>query len=206
MYKLYYSPGSCSMAVHVALIEVGAKFEIIHAGKPRTKEFLKINPRGAVPVLEVDGILIREGVAILLHLLESQKNDLLPESGKERDATLEWLCFANSTLHPAYSRMFFAHRILGDEAEKNEIYAPTIAAIQKLWNEIEGRLESHQYITGDKITIADILITVIANWSAASKIKINFGKKTKAYFTKVTSRPSYQQALKAEGINYSANL
>jgi glutathione S-transferase len=111
----------------------------------------------------------------------------LPQSGLERATALEWLAFANSTLHPAYSRMFFTYRVLGDKAASNELYKPIIEAIQKYWDEIEQRLTDNDYIAGNKITIADILITVIANWSKHSKITINFGPKTKAYFTKIIS-------------------
>ena len=100
MYKLYYSPGACSLAVHVALLEVGAKFELENvsapAGQPKSAEFLKINPRGAVPVLKIDNFILREGAAILTYILDSHKSDLLPASGLERAEALEWLSFANS--------------------------------------------------------------------------------------------------------------
>ncbi|NBV06115.1 MAG: glutathione S-transferase family protein [Proteobacteria bacterium] len=209
MYKLYYSPGACSLAVHVALLEVGAKFELenvsVPAGQTKSAEFLKINPRGAVPVLKIDNFILREGAAILTYILDSHKSDLLPNSGLERAEALEWLSFANSTLHPAYSRCFFQHRILGDAAKDNPLYKPSIAAIQKYWDEIEERLSARNYLCGDKITIADILITVIANWSFAFKEPIKFGAKTKAFFTRVISRPSYQKAMEIEKVTYKAN-
>ncbi|MDX2082512.1 MAG: glutathione binding-like protein [Rickettsiales bacterium] len=210
MYKLYYSPGACSLAVHVALLEVGAKFELENvatpAGQQRSPEFLKINPRGAVPVLKIDNFILREGAAILTYILDSHKSDLLPATGLERATALEWLCFANSTLHPAYSRCFFQHRVLGEVAQDNPLYKPSIAAIQKYWDEIEESLSAKNYLCGDKITIADILITVIANWSFAFKEPINFGAKTKAFFTRVIARPSYQKAMEVEKVTYRANV
>ncbi len=210
MYKLYYSPGACSIAVHVALNEIGAKFELenvsVPNGQPKSPEFLKINPRGAVPVLKIDDFILREGAAILIYLLDSNKNDLLPQSGLERAAALEWLTFANSTLHPAYSRIFFMMRHFGDEASANPVYKLTITQIQKYWDEIEERLVTNEYLAGNKITISDILVTVIANWSGYFGSAITFGPKTKAYFTQVISRPSYKKALEVEGVTYKANL
>ena len=210
MYKLYYSPGTCSMAVHVALLEMGAEFEMENvaapAGQPKSAEFLKINPRGAVPVLKIDDFILREGAAILTFLIEDNKSDLLPASRLQRAQALEWLSFANSTLHPAYSKCFFQHHILGDEAASNPLYKPSIAQIQKYWDEIEERLTSNQYLCGDKFTVADILVTVIANWSFAMKEQINFSAKTKAFFSRVISRPSYQKALQVENITYKAHL
>lgn len=207
MYKLYYSPGSCSMAVHVALLEINANFELqkVSLQGQKSAELLKVNPRGAVPVLEIDGFVLREGAAILTYLLDSNKSELLPQSGLERARALEWLSFANATLHPAYSRLFFQHRVLGEEAEKNPLYKPSIAQVQKYWDEIEARLNESEYLCGSKITIADILITVIANWSFAFKEPINFGAKTKEFFSKIIARPSYQKALEVEQVTYKAN-
>lgn len=209
MYKLYYSPGACSMAIHIALNEVEANFELKNvaapSGQPKSPEFLKINPRGAVPVLEIDGFIIREGAAILIYLLDNHNSALLPQSGLERASALEWLCFANSTLHPAYSRLFFMMKNLGHHMRENELYQPAVKQVQKYWDEIEEHLGKNKYVCGDKLTIADILITVIANWSGFFGTDIVFGNQTKAYFTNVISRPSYQKALENEKITYKAN-
>jgi glutathione S-transferase len=198
------------MAIHVALNELDAPFELENVatpnGQPKSVEFLKINPRGAVPVLKIDDFILREGSAILTYLLDTHKSSLLPQSGLERAKALEWLAFANSTLHPAYSKCFFLHRILGDKASENEAYKPSIAQIQKYWDEIEQHLGVSQYLCGKNFTIADILTTVIANWSFYFKEPIKFGVKTKAFFTHVISRPSYQKALETEQVSYKANL
>ncbi len=210
MYRLYYSPGSCSMAVHVVLNEIGVDFKIENvaasAGQTKSSEFLKINPRGGVPVLKIDDFYLREGAAILTYLLETHKSPLLPESGLEMATTLEWLCFANSTLHPAYGRCFFQHRILGDAAKENPLYKPSIEQIQKYWNEIEERLQTRDYLCGNDCRVADILVTVIANWSPMMQEPINFGPKTKAFFTRVISRPAFQKALMEEQVTYKVNL
>ncbi len=206
MYTLYYLPGACSLAVHVALKEVGAEYKLeniaVPAGQPRSPEFLKVNPRGAAPVLKIGDFILREGAAILIYLLDNHSNSLLPKAGLERAKVLEWLAFANSTLHPAYSRCFFAHRILGDSASENPIYAPSIKSIQNYWNEIEQQLQSQDYLCGNECSIADILVTVIANWSPAMKQPINFGAKTKEFFKRVSSRPTYQEAMASEGVTY----
>ena len=105
MYQLYYSPGACSMAVHVILNELNQPVELhkisLQEGDNRKPEFLRINPRGQVPVLVDDGFVIREGAAQIIYLLEKHKSPLLPASGKERAAALEWLCYANASLHVA---------------------------------------------------------------------------------------------------------
>ena len=209
MYKLYYSPGACSMAIHVALNEINAKFELENVamvGGEKSAKLLEVNPRGAVPVLKIDDFILREGAAILIYLLDENKSELLPQSGLERAKALEWLAFANSTLHPAYSRLFFQRRVLGDKASENPLYKPSFEQVQKYWNEIEEQLNKAQFVCGDKITIADILLTIIANWSFYFKEPINFGVKTKEFFSKIIVRPSFQKALEVENVIYKANI
>lgn len=208
MYTLYYMPGACSLAVHTLLNEVNAPFTTVNVRnnpeKPmeRPPEFLKINPRGNVPVLQKDGFVLREGAAILTTLADENKSPLLPATGNARATALEWLAFANSTLHPAYGRMFWLNGQLGDKAAENPLYEATIANIQKHWDDIEKRLSESDYLAGKEVTLADILVTVIANWSPAAKKPINFGPKTKALLQKISSRPAYKKAMESENVTY----
>lgn len=210
MYTLYYIPGTCSLAVHVTLNEIGADFELKNVstpqGQPRSAEYLAINPRGNVPTLKEGNFVIREGAAILTYLIESNQSNLLPKGSHERATALEWLTFANSTLHPAYGRCFFLGRHLGENAGDTPIYGAAIEMIQKHWNEIEGELNKHDYIAGKEITVADILLTVISNWTPNLKQPIHFGEKTKALFKRVIQRPAFQKALETEGITYKLTV
>lgn len=204
MYKLYSMYGSCSMAVHVVLNELGQEVELINVrvpeGQPKPAEYLKINPRGSVPALLDDGHLIREGAAILIYLLDKHNGNLLPKSGFERAAALEWLMFCNATLHPAYARGFYAMRNLTGDAQKNSL-AATVEIINKMWHDIEFRLAENKYLAGENITVADILLTVIANWSGKFD-GIKIGENAKKLLREVIARPAYQKALAVENIEY----
>lgn len=206
MYKLYYAAGSCSMAVHIALLECNQEVTLervdLMAGQQRTPEFQKINPRGQVPVLVEHDHTIREGAAILIHLLEKHQSPLLPRGGKERTAALEWLMFCNATLHPAYSRCFFLKRNVTDEAEKEKLMDTAAAMVNKLWDEVEHQLARHTYLCGEHVTMADILLTVIANWSPNVPRPINFGPHTKKLFRNIIARPAYKKAMEAEQVEY----
>ena len=206
MYKLYYSSGTCSMAVHVVLNELVAPFELVDTslkeGKNREPEFLKINPRGSVPVLSDDGMIVREGGAILVYLLDKHKSPLLPQSGAERAQALEWLMTANATMHPLYGRVFWAKKAIADKAAQEEIISKTREAIVKLWQEIDGQLAKQPYVAGKHITAADILLTVIAGWSGVFENPIPFGENVTRLFNEVVSRPSYQKALATEGVEF----
>lgn len=208
MYKLYYSPGVCSLAVHVALNECGVPFELINTsipeGKNKDAAFLKLNPRGQVPVL-IDGDLpIREGGAILSYLCDKEKSALLPTSGAARATALEWLMWGNASLHPAYSRFFWLSRTVQDEAQKKVLLQAAVSSIQAFWDEAEIRLGTNKYLAGDKVTIGDILLTVIADWNGWLSQPVNYGPNVKRVLKEISSRPAYQKSLQAEGLSYKS--
>ena len=110
MLTLYFAPGSSSMAVHIALHEIGVPFE----GRPmsfrqndlRAPHYLALNPEGKVPTLVIDGRPLTEVAAILYYLAKRFPDaELLPRDDIEADAqALSWMSFAASTLHPARRR------------------------------------------------------------------------------------------------------
>lgn len=204
-YELYCLSGSCSMACHVILNELGqdANAHMMSREKNEIKsaEYMKINPRGNVPLLVEDGKPLREGAAIIAYLCDKHTSDLLPQSGWERAQALQWLMFANATLHPAYSRTFWINSNLPD-AVKEDALKVARGQIQQLWDEVEAHLAANgPYVCGAKCTAGDILLSVIANWNPQN---YKFGEKTKAMFKAVTSRPAYQKALSAEAVEYKA--
>lgn len=205
MYKLFYSPGACSMAVHVALNETGAKYELAKAnlhGAEKDAELLKVNPRHQVPVLVDGDLVIREGAAILIHLLEKENSALLPKSDPARARALEWLCWGNASLHPAYSMAFGRAGVSPEASVQEAVGKAACAKIQKLWDDAEAHLGKNKYLAGDQLTIADILMTVIANWSPKMPAPINLGPNVKRVLKEVIARPSYQEALQSEQVEY----
>lgn len=208
MYKLYYSPGACSMAVHVLLNELGVPYELekaaISEGKTRTPEFLKLNPMGQVPVLKDGEKVLREGASILIYLMEKNKSPLLPAEGDARTNAMEWLLFCNASLHPAYSRGFFLKKLAQDTPENAKMFDAVADSINKCWTLIEERLGKTKYLAGDQITAADILMTVIANWSGGMPRPVTIGSRTKKLLAEIIARPSYQKALATEQVEYKA--
>ena len=110
MLTLYFAPGSSSMAVHIALQEIGADFQArpmsFQSQELRGADYLAINPEGKVPTLLIDGRKLTEVAAILYYLARRfPEADLLPCDDLEAEAqALSWMSFAASTLHPARRR------------------------------------------------------------------------------------------------------
>ncbi|AGH98975.1 glutathione S-transferase family protein [Micavibrio aeruginosavorus] len=199
-YTLYYKPGACSMAMHVILNELNVPFDAVKQDDLKAPDFLKLNPRGQVPLLVVDGEPVKEGAAIILYLLDTHANTLMPASGIERAKALEWLMWCNASLHPACSRMFWLNKQTLDDATKAQLAPLFLNGIQALWDEAEARLATTKYLAGDTITAADILLSVIANWG----LPVTLGANVKRVLKDVTARPAYQKTLAAEQIEYKA--
>jgi glutathione S-transferase len=106
MLTLYYSPGSSSMAAHIALHEVQAEFTTIPLSFDRketqTPEFLAINPAGKVPTLLIEGRPLTEVAGVLFYLARRfPEAKLLPEDIEAQAQVVSWMSFCASAVHPA---------------------------------------------------------------------------------------------------------
>lgn len=196
MYTLYFSPGACSLAIQVVLRELDQPFELVN--KASVTVYQRINPVGAVPALAVDGKVLTEGAAIILYLLEKHANDLLPASTEARQQAIEQLMFANATLHPAYSKLFFLSSELAEGEIKELAMATAANYVCKLWQLVETKLQTQPYLGGQQYSVTDILLAVYASWGRFFSVAISIGPRSQAMIAKVQALPCYQAALVAE--------
>lgn len=198
MYTLYFSPGTCSLATQVILRELNVPFQLVNRNS--VENYLDINPLGAVPALGVEGRIITEGAAIILHLLKRYPNDLLPNDPHAADNAVQQLMFANASMHPAYSKLFFIARALGDAHQQAKQQALQTAAddINKAWARVEKTLEAQPYLAGNQLTPADILLSVYETWGQYFDVAIEIGPKTQALLNQVRARASFVASVAAE--------
>ena len=205
MYKLYYKNGSCSLAIHALLNELGQPVELINAAS--VKDYKEtVNAAGSVPVLDDNGTLVREGAAIALYLLEKHKSDMLPTEEPARTNAIQWLMFANASVHPSYSKIFFSASAIKDEAAKEQAMQAAADGVSAAWAVVDAQLAKTKYVTGDKPSAADFMLTIYANWGVTHfpQLKITFGENVKRLLKDISSRPSYQKALELEHVEYKA--
>lgn len=205
MYDLYYSPGVCSMSVHVALEELGLEFNAhkvdLSKGEHKQEAYLKINPRGQVGALGTPDGLIAENAAMIIYLNDKHGGSLIPQDGFARAQALQWLMYANSTLHPAYAKALFSMK----NGAPEETIKAACDGVQAQWDLVEKQLTESDgpFLTGENFTAGDIYTAVVANWQFIPHLP-TFGPKTKAFLKAVISRPAYQKAIATEGIEYKA--
>lgn len=196
MYRLYFMKGACSLATQIIMRELGVSFELLD--KASVPNFAAINPTGAVPAVEVEGKAITEGAAIILHLISRHPDRELSKRFVEDERQLQNLMFANATLHPAYSRLFFLAPRLADGEVKNQLFNAVAADISRLWAVVEGQLDGRRFLGGDEPSPADIMLAVYSAWGRYFPIDITIGPRAAAMIEAVQQRESYRLSQAAE--------
>lgn len=199
--KLYYTPGACSLAVHIAAREAGLALETVKVSLPAHtlpdgSDFKQVNPRGYVPVLEFDDGSRHTEVAALLQYVGDQDASaaLLPAHGSAaRLPVLEWLAFISTELHKTFSWLWAR-----DAAES--VQQASRDKLARRLGEIEAVLSERDYLTGAVFTVADAYAFTIINWCNFLGISLAAYPRVQAYMARIAARPAVQDALRAEGL------
>lgn len=199
--KLYYAPGACSLASHIALHETGQAFDISKVDlKTHTTEhgedFTKINPYGYIPALRLDNdVVLNEGVAILQFIADkSSAVKLAPDNGSfERYKLQSMLTFINSELHKMIGGLF--NPTLSDEARQ-----ALVARIESRLNTFSDQLGDDKFAVNNQYSVADAYLFTVTNWLKLFKIDINRWPKLAAHSAMMFQRTAVQAAMKAEGL------
>jgi len=207
MYTLYYSPGTASMVVHQALLEIGAdyKLELIDIEKDdqHSAQYLKLNPRGHVPTLIIDGQPVWESVALLTILAERHPEaKLIPPAGTpEHNAWLQWSVHLSNTLMSSY-RFWFYPQELGHDENPPEIRAALQRRIAKVWDHLDAHLSAHgPYLLGAEFSGADLLLIMLMRWSRNMPRPVTEWPSLRRYADMMRARPSWKRLYEIEGLS-----
>lgn len=199
--KLYYTPGACSMAPHIALREAGLSFDLekvdLMGKKTETgAEFTTINPKGYVPALQLDNGQVLTEVGVLLQYIADQKpaSGLAPAAGTlERYRLMETLNFIATELHKSFGPLF-------NPASTDDAKKAAIDMIGKRFGYLDQQLAGKQYLLGDTFTVADCYFGTVLGWCQYAKLDLSPWPAIGAYAGRVMSRPAVLETLKAEGL------
>lgn len=174
--KLYYSPGACSLATHIALEWIGKPYDAhkVNIHPEKSPELVKANPMGAVPVIEENGWVLTQNSAILNYLADSNPQANLGGDGspKNRAEVNRWLGFVNSDVHPTFKPLFGATGYLGDEKMIDKSMDNARARLRKLFEVADAQLKGRDWITGTR-SIADPYLFVMVRWAKAQKVDLS---------------------------------
>lgn len=199
--KLYYAPGACSLAVHIALRETGTRFDAVAVDLARHvtadgADFFAISPRGYVPALQFDDGSVHTEVASLLQYVADldPAQALIGAPGSARRlAVVEWLSFIGTELHKAFSPWLW----LKETPEHTRRAVRSRLATRLA--ELDARLATQEFLAG-AYSVADAYAFTIVSWAKLLMLPLTPYPQLKAYLARVAQRPRVQDALRAEGL------
>ena len=198
--KLYYAPGACSQASHIALRESGLDFQLEKVDLRQKvtasgEDYHTINPLGYVPALQLDtGDVITEGPAIMQFIADqAPASGLLPAAGVARYRAIGWLNFIATELHKTCSPLFSP--TITEEQRK-----PIIERLSLRLDAIEHKFAAGGYLMGANYCVADIYLFVVTGWFGRLQIPLKKWPHIERFREVVATRPAVQAALEAEGL------
>ena len=195
---LYYSPGACSLAVHIALRELDQRFDLVAVDLdkhtlPDGSDYRRVNPKGYVPLLELDdGKRLSEANVILQYLADRKPGSLAPQAGSwERYQLMEWLSFIATELHKGFGPLW--------HPQPREVREQAVARLGERFGFVATSLAKQPYLMGSAYTIADAYLFVMLSWAMHHKLDLK-ASALGEFHKRIASRAAVRAALEAEGL------
>jgi glutathione S-transferase len=200
--KLYYSPGACSLGIHVLLEEIGKPYDLVQTDlklPPSDRIVTPVNPKARVPTLvRDDGSVLTEFPAIALWLARSNPaTKLFPEDLEGEVRTVEAMDYCVATLHMQGFGRLFAARRAKTPAEAEMLTAAGKEIIARGFARVEAMLAGKDWLTGT-YSAADAALFYVCLW--AGSMQIELPPNMAAHFARMKARPAVQATLAQEGL------
>lgn len=199
--KLYAKPGACSMVPHTALEWSKEKYELelMDASKLKSPEYLKLNPQGAVPLLQDGDFVLSQNVAILEYL-----NTVYPEAklfgtgdAKAQAKVWHFLAYLNSDVHKTFGPIFHPEGMLPKGEGKEDLVETAKQKLVKLMQYLNDSLDGQDYLTGE-LTIADVYMYVMLRWSKQIHLDLSQYANLAPFMTRVENNAGVQAVITQE--------
>jgi glutathione S-transferase len=206
MLKLFYAPGACSLAPHIALEEAGSDYEVesvsLRTGDQRSPAYLAINPKGRVPALLTDRGILTENPAILGYIAASfPKAALAANDDIFALADMQaFNIFLASTVHVAYAHAFRPERYGDGEGAARAMRAKAPEALASAFALIEEKLaDDRPFVHGERYTVSDPYLFVFEGWLNGRGLgRLEDFPSVAAHYGRIKDRPAVQKVLAAE--------
>ncbi|MFZ9035963.1 MAG: glutathione S-transferase family protein [Francisellaceae bacterium] len=198
MYTLYSLAGSCSTGITILLEKLNVPYQVVQRGS--VENYKELVPTGQVPALKDGELLITEGAAIALYLLEKHDEGFQALSLEDKAQFYRALMFNYATLHPAYSKVIGVTRML--ERDPEHLAQRFADKISELWHILDQRLAGSRYVFGNSPTIVDYLLFIYSAWAGRffPELTIKMGKNVQRLVHEVAKLPEVIAAFEKEDI------
>jgi glutathione S-transferase len=203
MLTLYYSPGACSMASHIALEEIGERYEaketLLSKNAHKSPEYLAVNPRGKVPALVVDGELLTENTAILTYIGKRYPHTkMLPEEPLAQAKCISQMAWFSNTPHISQRGIMRPYRFASEEGHHDDVKATMKTNFWHDLQEIDALIGSRTWVLGDTYTMADPYALVFYRWGARAELPMAELKSYTGLKDRLLARPAVRKVLDRE--------
>jgi glutathione S-transferase len=204
MLKLYYAPGTCALASHIALEEAGATYETVRLNfkteDQKKPDYLKINPKARVPSLVTDRGIISETPALLIYIAQSFPAAKLaplddPFALAKAQAFNSYLC---STVHVAHAHRVRGYRWTDDAAAIETMKQKVPQTVGECFALIEHEMFAGPWVMGKDYSVCDGYLYTLSQWLGADGVDINKTPKIAEHFRRVGERPAVRKAVADE--------
>jgi glutathione S-transferase len=207
---LYYRPGAASLAVHAALEEAGADYNLIRAtrengvfGPPPAAQ---LNPAGLVPTMSFDGLAMTESAACLMHI-----SDLYPDAGlapapgtAERAQYYRWLAYLLNPVQSTFYGFIAPARSAPAEAQ-DAVKAHAIEALDGCRTRLDEHLAAHgPYLLGERFTAADLFLFMLTRWGRRLEHRWWDAPALGSHYRTIKARPAIQRVFEQEQLDDGA--
>ena len=203
MLTLYFSPGACSLASHIGVEETGTPYEakpiLLAKGQQRTEEYQKINPRGKVPALSVDGRVLVENTAILTYLARRfPEKKLMPTDPADEARCIATMCWFSSVVHPSFQRVNRPERFAENESAHAAVKENGRKSFWANCQEIDSMFGGKEWIMGDDYTLVDPYALVFYGWGVRGGFPMKELGAYTAWQERMMKRPTVKRTVDAE--------
>ena len=205
MLKLYYAPGTISVAVAIALEEAGLAYEPVKvdfASAAQTKpEYLAINPKGRVPALETaEGTTLTETGALLDYVAAvAPEAGLVPADPEAAAHMRSVMYYLASTMHVAHAHKMRGHRWADNQSSFDDMKAKVPQAMADCARYIEDNAFQGAYVAGDAVSLADPYLFVVSGWLSGDGVERADFPKLDAFAARMENRASVK-AVREKGM------
>jgi glutathione S-transferase len=204
--KLFYSPGACSLGIHVILEELGKPFETqvinTRTGDQHQPGFLAVNPKAKVPALQRDdGSVLTEFPVIATWLAKSNPEArLIPTDLEGETRCAELLDYVCGTIHPqGFTRQFRAGLFTPNEADQPAVVEQGKALAQKYFTLLDAHWAGGIWVLPSGYSVADAALFFVEYWGAR-RSGMALPPHLAAHLAAMLARPAVQRALATEGL------
>jgi glutathione S-transferase len=204
MLKLYYTPGTCALASHIALQEADAVYTAeridFKSNQQNSPEYLAINPKGRVPSLVTDRGILTETPAMLAFIAQSFPQAKLapfddPFAFAQVQAFNSYLC---STVHVAHAHKMRGSRWTTDEASFADMKRMVPKTVGACFALIERSMIKGPWVMGETYTICDPYLFTLAGWLEGDSVDLSALPKVADHRKRMSERPAVQKVLAEE--------